>query len=44
MGKNWSKATPEQQQELVKEFRHLLVRTYSNALTNYSDQLSRLNR
>ena len=37
MGKNWSKATPEQQQELVKEFRTLLVRTYSNALSNYSD-------
>jgi phospholipid transport system substrate-binding protein len=37
MGKNWSKAAPEQQQELVKEFRTLLVRTYSNALSNYSD-------
>ncbi len=37
MGKNWSKATPEQQQELVKEFRMLLVRTYSNALSTYSD-------
>lgn len=37
MGKNWSKATPEQQQELVKEFRTLLVRTYSNALSTYSD-------
>src|SRR5687768_8101943 len=37
MGKNWPKATPEQQQELVKEFRTLLVRTYSNALSTYSD-------
>lgn len=37
MGKNWSKATPEQQQELVKEFRMLLIRTYSNALSTYSD-------
>jgi phospholipid transport system substrate-binding protein len=37
MGKNWSKAAPDQQQELVKEFRTLLVRTYSNALSNYSD-------
>ena len=37
MGKNWSKAAPEQQQELVKEFRTLLVRTYSNALSTYSD-------
>jgi phospholipid transport system substrate-binding protein len=37
MGKNWSKAAPEQQQELVKEFRTLLVRTYSNAFTTYRD-------
>ncbi len=37
MGKNWAKATPEQQQELVNEFRTLLVRTYSNALTTYKD-------
>ena len=37
MGKNWSKATPQQQEELVKEFRTLLVRTYSNALSTYSD-------
>jgi phospholipid transport system substrate-binding protein len=37
MGKNWSKAAPDQQQELVKEFRTLLVRTYSNALSTYSD-------
>ncbi len=37
MGKNWAKATPEQQQDLVNEFRTLLVRTYSNALSMYSD-------
>jgi phospholipid transport system substrate-binding protein len=37
MGKNWPKATPEQQQQLVKEFRTLLVRTYSNAFTTYRD-------
>ncbi|MEO7320219.1 MAG: ABC transporter substrate-binding protein [Nitrosospira sp.] len=37
MGKNWSKAAPEQQQQLVKEFRTLLVRTYSNAFTTYRD-------
>ena len=37
MGKNWAKAEPEQQQQLVKEFRTLLVRTYSNALTTYRD-------
>jgi phospholipid transport system substrate-binding protein len=37
MGKNWNKATSQQQEELVKEFRTLLVRTYSNALSTYSD-------
>jgi phospholipid transport system substrate-binding protein len=37
MGKNWNKATPQQQEELVKEFRTLLVRTYSNALSTHSD-------
>jgi len=39
VGKNWPKATPEQQQELVKEFRTLLVRTYSGALTSFRDQV-----
>ncbi len=38
VGKNWRIATPEQQQTLVKEFRTLLVRTYSTALTSYKDQ------
>jgi len=38
VGKNWRTATPEQQQMLVKEFRTLLVRTYSSALTNYKGQ------
>ncbi len=37
MGKNWSKAAPEQQQQLVNEFRTLLIRTYSNAFTTYRD-------
>jgi phospholipid transport system substrate-binding protein len=38
MGPNWRKASPEQQQQLVEEFRTLLVRTYSTALTQYRDQ------
>lgn len=38
MGKNWKKATPEQQQVLTKEFRQLLVRTYAVSLTQYRDQ------
>src|SRR5690606_14988902 len=35
MGQHWSKAQPEQQNKIVDEFRILLVRTYSNALTSY---------
>ncbi len=38
MGPNWRKATPEQRQMLVEEFKTLLVRTYSTALTNYRNQ------
>jgi phospholipid transport system substrate-binding protein len=37
MGRNWRTATPEQQKELAEQFKTLLVRTYSNALTNYRD-------
>jgi len=39
MGANWRKATPEQQQALVNEFRTLLVRTYSTALSAYRNQV-----
>ncbi|MCP5269439.1 MAG: ABC transporter substrate-binding protein [Zoogloeaceae bacterium] len=38
VGKDWRKATPEQKKRLSDEFRTLLVRTYSNALTAYKDQ------
>src|SRR5438128_6313459 len=37
MGKNWRAATPEQQKQLTEQFQTLLIRTYSNALTNYRD-------
>lgn len=37
VGKNWSKASPEQQKELVEQFRTLLVRTYSASLTSVAD-------
>jgi phospholipid transport system substrate-binding protein len=37
MGRNWRSATPEQQKVLTDEFRTLLVRTYSGALSNYRD-------
>jgi phospholipid transport system substrate-binding protein len=38
MGRNWRQATPEQQKQLVDQFRALLVRTYSGALAQYRDQ------
>jgi len=38
VGKDWRKATPQQQQLLTAEFKTLLVRTYSNALTSYKNQ------
>jgi phospholipid transport system substrate-binding protein len=38
MARNWRLASPEQQKELTREFRTLLVRTYSTALTSYRDQ------
>ena len=38
MGRNWRQASPEQQQRLTSEFQTLLVRTYSNALTQYRDE------
>ena len=37
MGKNWSKAAPRQQREIVDQFRNLLVRTYYKTLSVYSD-------
>jgi len=36
---NWRRATPEQQKVLTDEFKTLLVRTYSNALALYRDQV-----
>lgn len=38
MGRNWRQATPEQQKQLVDQFRQLLVRTYSGALAQYRNQ------
>jgi phospholipid transport system substrate-binding protein len=39
MGPNWRKATPEQQKALIEQFRTLLVRTYSTALSSYRNQV-----
>jgi phospholipid transport system substrate-binding protein len=38
MGRNWRQATPEQKKRLVVEFKTLLVRTYSSAISSYQDQ------
>ncbi len=41
MGRDWNKASAEQKKRLSDEFRTLLVRTYSNALTSYKNQTVR---
>jgi phospholipid transport system substrate-binding protein len=38
VGRDWRNASAEQQAALTEAFRTLLVRTYSNALTQYRDQ------
>lgn len=38
IGPQWNKATPEQKQKLQEEFRVLLLRTYSGALSQVKDQ------
>jgi len=39
VGRNWPKASAEQQKMLTSEFRTLLVRTYSSALSTYKNQV-----
>jgi phospholipid transport system substrate-binding protein len=39
VGPSWRKATPEQQAKLQEEFKTLLVRTYSGALAQVTDQV-----
>jgi phospholipid transport system substrate-binding protein len=38
VGKHWPRATAQQKQALVTEFRNLLVRTYSSSLTAFTNQ------
>jgi phospholipid transport system substrate-binding protein len=38
VGRAWSQATPEQKKQLVTEFRQMLVRTYSGAISSYEGQ------
>lgn len=42
VGRSWRQATPEQQKRLMTEFRVLLLRTYSGALTAARDQTIRM--
>jgi phospholipid transport system substrate-binding protein len=42
VGRAWRSATPEQQKRLLEEFKTLLVRTYSGALTQVKDQTVQL--
>lgn len=38
LGKHWRRASAVQKQDFVEEFRNLIIRTYSTALLEYSDQ------
>jgi phospholipid transport system substrate-binding protein len=38
VGRNWTQASDAQKEALTKEFRTMLVRTYSNSLTQYREQ------
>ena len=38
LGKHWRTATPEQRNRFTREFKQLLIRTYSTSLTAYSGQ------
>ncbi|MFW5432499.1 MAG: phospholipid-binding protein MlaC [Methylophilaceae bacterium] len=38
LGKNWTRATPDQKSGFQTEFRTLLLRTYATALSKYKDQ------
>ncbi len=42
VGRHWRQATPEQKQRLQEEFKILLVRTYSGALSQVKDQTVQL--
>lgn len=44
VGRPWREATPEQREEITKEFRVLLVKTYSGALSQVGDQTLQVDR
>lgn len=37
MGRNWTKASPQEQKEIVEQFSRLLTRTYSNAIASLKE-------
>lgn len=38
LGKHWNRASKEQQEQFISEFRTLLIRTYASALAKYRNQ------
>jgi phospholipid transport system substrate-binding protein len=44
LGKYWRKATPEQQEDFIQEFRILLVRTYASTMSKYLDEILEFER
>ena len=38
LGKNWNKASKDQKERFISEFRTLLIRTYASALAKYRNQ------
>lgn len=44
VGRPWREATPEQREQITKEFRALLVKTYSGALAQVGDQTLQVDR
>ena len=44
VGRPWREATPEQREQIINEFRTLLVKTYSGALSQVGDQTLQVDR
>ncbi len=44
VGRSWRDATPEQREEIIRQFRVLLVKTYSGALSQLQDQTIEVDR
>lgn len=38
LGRAWREATPQEKEELIRQFKQLLIRTYAGALSSYTDQ------